>query len=155
MKTTGLKTGLLVVFLSVIGIMEPVSADVSGLINQLTGTLGVTKKQAQGGSGAIFNLAKKKLGAEDFSKVLEALPGVESLMGAAPQSGGLTGKLGDVTSAVGSDAGAVGGIASLGESFSKLGMDPGMVEKFIPIVLDFAESQGGALVKSLLQSALI
>jgi hypothetical protein len=69
-------------------------------------------------------------------------------------SGGLTSALGGVGKMLGGGGGGLGGVASLAGSFSDLGMDVGMVQKFLPIVLSYAKSKGGDMVSGLLTSAL-
>jgi len=49
---------------------------------------------------------------------------------------------------------SVGGVASLAGSFSKLGMKAGMVNAFMPIVLNYVKSKGGEPLMLILQSAL-
>jgi hypothetical protein len=48
----------------------------------------------------------------------------------------------------------VGGIAGLAGGFSKLGLDAGMVTKFVPVILSFVQSKGGDGVKSILKKVL-
>src|SRR5262245_29195612 len=55
------------------------------LVDQLTKQLSITPEQAIGGSGAIFGLAKTKLKPEEFSKVSDAVPGMDGLLKAAPK----------------------------------------------------------------------
>ena len=124
------------------------------LIEQLVKNLGVSEDAAKGGSGLIFNMVKEKLGTGDFSKVASALPGINDLMKSAPESGGVLGGIGKLASGLGGGAGQLGNLASLAGGFSKLGLDSGMIGKFIPIILAFAQSKGGDVVKSLLQKAL-
>ncbi|MBT8366833.1 MAG: DUF2780 domain-containing protein [Deltaproteobacteria bacterium] len=124
------------------------------ILNMLTEQLGVTEAQAKGGAGAIFNLAKEKLGDADFGKVAEAVPGMEELIGAAPASGGLAGVVGGLASKLGGGAGNLGSLASLAGGFKNLGLDSGMVGKFIPIILSFVQSKGGDSIKSLLAGVL-
>jgi len=124
------------------------------LVDQLVKNLGVSEEAAKGGSGLIFNMAKAKLGAGDFGKVASALPGITDLMKSAPESGGVLGGIGKLASGLGGGAGQLGNLASLAGGFSKLGLDSGMIGKFIPIILSFAQSKGGDVVKSLLQKAL-
>ncbi len=107
---------------------------VAALVASLTSQLGVSEGQAMGGAAALFGLAKNNLSADDFSSVASALPGVSALLGKLPSS----------------DAGT-GGMAGVTRQFSQLGMDSGMVGKFVPVVLDYAKSSGGDNVMSLLQ----
>ena len=124
------------------------------LVEQLVKNLGVSEEAAKGGSGLIFKMAKEKLGAGDFGKVASALPGITDLMKSAPESGGVLGGIGKLASGLGGGAGQLRNLASLAGGFSKLGLDSGMIGKFIPIILAFAQSKGGDAVKSLLQKAL-
>lgn len=124
------------------------------IIQQLTQALGVTNEQASGGAGLLFKLAKEKLGGQ-FGEVEAAVPGVSDLIGKAPSGGGgAMGALGGLLSAVGVGGSQLGNLASLAGGFSKLGLDAGMVGKFVPIILQFVQSKGGEKVKSLLASAL-
>ena len=116
------------------------------LIDQLTGNLGVNETQAKGGAGLLFKLAKDKLSGGDFSKVSAAVPGIDGLIGAAPSGGGVLGGLGEVFGG--------GGLGSLAGGFSNLGLDAGMIGKFIPIVLSFVQSKGGDQIKDILEKVL-
>jgi hypothetical protein len=124
------------------------------LIEQLVSNLGVSEEAAKGGSGLLFKMAKEKLGSRDFSKVSNALPGIDDLISSAPESGGMLGGLGKLASGLGGGAGQLGDLAGLAGGFSKLGLDSGMIGKFIPIILSFAQSKGGDVVMNLLQKAL-
>ncbi len=124
------------------------------LIGLLTKNLGVQENQAKGGAGLIFQMAKQKLGGEDFSTVSQAVPGMDDLLGAAPKSGGLGGALGGFASRLGGDAAKLGALGSLAGGFSKLGLDSGMISKFVPIILSFVQSKGGSTVKGLLEKVL-
>jgi hypothetical protein len=123
------------------------------LINQLMQNLGVNEGQAKGGAGLIFKLAKDKLGG-DFSQVSNAVPGVDDVINAAPESGGVGKALGGLGSALGVSAGKLGDLAGLAGGFSKLGLDSGMVGKFIPVVLSFVQAKGGDTLKNLLGGVL-
>lgn len=125
------------------------------LLQLLTQNLGVSQEQAQGGAGLLFKLAKDKLGAGDFQQVAAAVPGVEDLMKTAPASGGgMAGALGGIMSSMGGGSGKLGDLAGLAAGFSKLGLDSNMVSKFVPVILSFVQTKGGAAVKNLLAGAL-
>lgn len=123
------------------------------LIQMLTSQLGVSDSQAKGGAGLLFKLAKENLGSDDFGKIAEAVPEAENLLTAAPESGGVSSLIGGLTSSFGGSS-QLGNIASLAGGFKSLNMDSGLVAQFIPIVLSFAQSKGGDLVKGLLEKAL-
>lgn len=124
------------------------------LIQELVKNLGVNENAAKGGAGLIFKLAQNKLGAGDFSKVAGAVPGISDLIKVAPESGGLLGGLGNLASGLGGDVGKLGNLASLAGGFSKLGLDSGMIAKFLPIILSFVGSKGGTAVRSILEKVL-
>jgi hypothetical protein len=127
------------------------SALAADLVSMLTQNLGVTQQQAQGGAGAIFDYAKGKLSANDFSKVAAAVPGMDSLLSSAPAAGGTASSL----SKLPGGAGSIGGLSSLAEPFSKLGMNSDMVGKFVPEILSYVKSSGGDAVMKILQGALM
>ena len=124
------------------------------LIELLTKNLGVREDQAKGGAGLLFNLAKEKLGESDFSQLAQHVPNINELIGAAPKSKGLGAVLGGLASSIGGDASKFGSIASLASGFSEIGLDDGMVGKFIPIILSFVQGKGGSEVKGLLEKVL-
>jgi hypothetical protein len=119
------------------------------LTDQLTSNLGVNESQAKGGAGLLLKLAKDKLSGGDFSRVSAAVPGIDGLIGAAPSGGGALGGLGEVFG-----GGGLGSLAGLAGGFANLGLDAGMIGKFIPIVLSFVQSKGGDQVKGILEKVL-
>ncbi len=142
---------IVIMAMGIFSITGPVSADTSKLIGSLVDTLGVSEEQATGGAGAVFREAKDNMSSGDYSQLLNAVPGIDSLISAAPQVGGLTGK---ASSLLGGSAGSAAGMAGLADSFSKLGLAPDMVNQFMPVILDFVQSEGGQQAMTLLKSAL-
>jgi hypothetical protein len=136
-----------------INVNSAMAADM-GLVKSLTGKLGVTDAQATGGSGAIFNLAKQNLSKSKFAQVAKAVPGIDKMMKAAPKTESDKGMLGSASSLIAKDAPAVSKAASLTSSFSKLGMNADMVEKFTPVILDYVKAKGGDKTMKILQGAL-
>ncbi|HYK35546.1 DUF2780 domain-containing protein [Alloacidobacterium sp.] len=127
--------------------LQPASPE---LVGELAKGLSVTPQQATGGAGALFSLAKSRLSPTDFSKIAAVVPGMGSFLKAAPsasEGSGLSGLTGSLPS-------SVGGLASTATAFQKLGLSPGMVEKFVPILTNFVQAKGGANVASLLSGAL-
>lgn len=123
------------------------------LLQRLTSQLGVSDSQAKGGAGLLFKLAKDNLGSDDFTKIATAVPEVENLVSAAPDSGGVSNLLGGLASSFGGSS-QLGNLASLAGGFKNLNMDSGLVGQFIPIVLSFVQSKGGDIAKNLLAKAL-
>jgi hypothetical protein len=151
-----LKINFITIVLLVAAIFSPLGSSASAidsdLVGILTKNLGVTTKQAEGGSGAVFKEASKNMSVEDFTKITDALPEVTSLMKAAPSWDSST--VGGLSSALGKSGTSISSLAGLTSSFSKLGLSPEMVQKYIPIILDYAESKGGKTVANLLKSAI-
>jgi hypothetical protein len=133
------------------------------LVGQLTKELSITPKQATGGAGALFGLAKTRLKPDEFSQVAKAVPGMDGLLKAAPKPkekhSGL-GNLGDLSSLSSalpggsSSLGGLGGLASVAGSFKSLGLSPGMAGKFVPVLTKFVDTKGGSGVAKLLAGAL-
>ena len=130
----------------------PTYAGDMGLVDLLSSQLGVTKNQAEGGAGSIFQLAKQKLSVEDFSSIVKAVPGIDQMIGAAPKMEGSSSSLGNISSMMGSNK--LGGMAGLTSSFKKLGLSGEMVNKFTPIILDYVKNKGGEHAMNLLKGAL-
>ncbi len=151
MKNRLFITIIVLAAMGIFSITGPASADTSKLIGSLVDKLGVTEDQATGGSGAVFKEAKNNMDPGDYSQLLKAVPGIDSLISAAPQAGGLAGK---ASSLLGGSAGSTSGMANLADSFSKLGLAPDMVNQFVPVILDFVQSEGGQQAMTLLKSAL-
>jgi hypothetical protein len=128
------------------------AAQTSDLVGMLTSQLGVSEDQAAGGAGSLFDFAKGQMAPSDFDTVTSALPEVSDLMGAAPQ-GGSGGLLGSASSLLGGSSGGLEDAAGVASSFSDLGMSPDMMNEFVPVILDYAESAGSDQAMQLLQSA--
>jgi hypothetical protein len=131
----------------------PTYAGDMGLVDLLSSKLGVTKDQAAGGAGSLFQLAKQNLSVKDFSSVAKAVPGIDQMLGAAPKVEGSTSSLGKISSMVGSNK--LGGMSGVTSSFEKLGLSGDMVSKFTPIILDYVKNKGGEHAMSLLKGALL
>lgn len=123
------------------------------LVQQLVAGAGVSESQAEGGAGLLFGLLKDKLSSGDFSRVADAVPGVEGLIDSAPDTGGgMGGLLGGVASALG--GGELGNLATLAGGFGKLDLDAGMIGKFVPILLSYLQSKGGGDLSALVGRVL-
>ena len=120
------------------------------LIGALSKEIGATPEQAAGAAGALFNVAKSKLSADQFAQVSKAVPGMSSLLSAAPALGGVAGTTGAISQATGSAS----GLASAASAFSTLGLSPDMVGKAVPVLTNFVTKSGGAEVGKLLAGAL-
>jgi Protein of unknown function VcgC/VcgE (DUF2780) len=112
------------------------------LIGNLSKELGSTPEQAAGAAGALFGVAKARLTPEEFSRVASAVPGMDSILKAAPATTAPQG------------LGGVPGVASVSSAFTKLGLKPEMVSKAVPILTSYVSKVGGPTVGNLLAGAL-
>ena len=100
-------------------------AAMSSLTDMVTGQLGVSKAQAEGGLGTLFGVAKSTLSGDEFGQLSKYVPEMESLLKAAPEvSEGTKG----VSSLLG-EAGKYGDMLKSGtqaySQFKSLGLDAG------------------------------
>lgn len=112
----------------------------SGLLEALTGQLGVSPQQAVGGTGALLGLAKNQLPGGDYTQLLSAVPGLDKLAGSNALAG-----LGGLSGSQGGSGALLGNVSSLGDvnqAFGALGMDSGMTGKFAQVLLDYFGKQG-------------
>ena len=140
------------IWIGIFSISGQVSADTGKLIGSLIDLLGVSGEQATGGAGAVFREAKKNMNPGDYSKLLNAIPGIDSLIQAAPQVSGLAGK---ASSLFGGTSGSVQGLSALTDSFAKLGLSPDMVNQYMDVILDFVQSEAGQQTMTALKNALL
>ncbi|MDP1774377.1 MAG: DUF2780 domain-containing protein [Methylobacter sp.] len=116
---------------------------------------GVTGAQAQGGAGALFQIAKQAMPADSFAQLEQSVPGMQGMLGAAPapsQQGGLAGQLGAIA---GTSGGTAGNLLSVVSAFQQQGMSPAMVQQFIPVVIDYVKAHGNDALVNTLSTALI
>src|SRR5262245_25639972 len=119
------------------------------LVGALSKELGSTPEQAAGAAGSLLGVAKSRLKADEFSQIASAVPGIESLLKAAPGAAAV-GTAGGVSQM----AGGASGLASAASAFTKLGLKPDMVAKAVPVLTSFVTKSGGANVGSLLAGVL-
>src|SRR5690606_21898177 len=131
------------------------------LIQKLMSGTGVNEGQAKGGAGSIMKLAREKMSGIDYSALTSKVPGLDALTNEAPSGGGgggggLMGAVSGMASGLGGGGGGggLGALGSLAGSFSSLGMDPGKITQFVPIILSFVQDKGGNDAKNLLEGAL-
>jgi hypothetical protein len=117
---------------------------------------GVTAAQAQGGAGALFQVAKNKMQPESFAQLEQAVPGMNEMLGAVPAqtqpSGGLAGRL---SSIAGASGGTAGNLVAVVSAFQQQGMSPAMVQQFVPVVVDYVKAHGNEALLNSLSAALV
>jgi hypothetical protein len=129
-------------------------AEQVSLTDTLVKKLGITSEQAQAGVGALLQVVKDELDAGQFADISKAVPEMDSLLSASPkQTGILSGLAGSVSSALG-DNNPYGNLAGLATTFMSLNLSPELIAQFVPVVVDYVNTSGGALTAKMLQSAL-
>jgi hypothetical protein len=128
----------------------------SQLVGLLTHQLGVTRQQAAGGAGAIFAYARSRVSPDEFGTISHYLPDIGELIAKAPNPGadGLAAEPAGGGLAPGAGTEELGELEDLARPFARLGMSNEMVGKFVPVILQYLQSVGGADLANLLQSAL-
>src|SRR6185503_11870405 len=111
------------------------------LVGMLSKEIGASPDQAAGAAGALFGVAKSRLKPNEFSQVAQAVPGMNSLLKAAPSTNAAGG-----IGALSQVAGSASGLATAASAFSKLGLKPELVAKAVPILTSFVTKSGGANV---------
>jgi Protein of unknown function VcgC/VcgE (DUF2780) len=138
------------------GVTDVNSTAVQGsLTDTLVKKLGISNEQAQGGAGALFQVAKGKLDAGQFAELSKAVPEMDSLLSAAPKQTGATSGLADgASSALGEANNPYGNLAGMASAFKVLNLSPDRVDEFVPVVVDYVRAKSGALTGNMLQSTL-
>lgn len=120
------------------------SADLLGRLVDLN----VTSEQAIGGTGALLELASNQLPGTDYRQLLQSVPVLnefsgdgDGLLGQPSAVGGLLGRSNPPARQSDASAG-IHNLADVARQFSSLGMDPGLVSQFAPVLLQFIGSQG-------------
>lgn len=125
------------------------------LTELLTQRTGVTEAQAQGGAGALFQLARKTMQADSFAQLEQSVPDMPEMLGAVPAQSQQSGWAGNLSSITGASGGTAGNLLSVVSAFQQQGMSPQMVQQFIPVVIDYVKTRGNDTLANTLSSALI
>ena len=115
----------------------------AGLVPTLSDSLGVSSKQASGGLGALFGLAQENVSVSDFATLSQSVPGMSSLLAAAPQVAGGSDGLGGLLGSAGKYGKAMTGAKQVYEQFAALGLDATQVGQYINIAMSYLQSEGG------------
>ena len=92
------------------------------LVQQVADQLGIRPEQARGAAGLLLKLAQEQLGDQEFARLAQYVPGMDDLLAAAPQGGGLSSVMGGLTSVFGGQAASVGALANAASGFAQLGL---------------------------------
>ncbi len=122
-----------------------------GLVDILVHRLNISPQQALGGAGAIFQMAQGSMNPQAFATLSKSVPGMDSMLNAAPAMSNLSGGL---SSLMGDKNNTLGNVTALAASFQQLNLSPDMVNQFIPIVTNYVSKTSGQATANLFQSAL-
>lgn len=122
-----------------------------GLVDILVHRLSVSPQQALGGAGAIFQLAQANMNPQAFATLSKSIPGMSSMLNAAPAMSNLSG---DLSALTGEKNNTLGNVTTLAASFQQLNLSPDMVGQFIPIVTNYVSKTSGQVTADLFRSAL-
>lgn len=143
--------------------LESATSMAMGLLPLLTSELNVTEKQAQGGMGSLLQVAQGALSSGEFSQLSQGIPGMQTLLAAAPALGSKSAGGNALTGMLANAGGLAAGLGSMGkltQQFEALGLSPDMIVQFATIAIDYfsntdaAASEGANNTGSLLQKGL-
>jgi hypothetical protein len=98
-------------------------------------------------------LAREKLGEWPFSEIAQHVPDMDTLLQAAPESGKVAGFLRKAARVLtGRRASGLRDLADLAGGFSRLGLESGMITRFVPVVLSYFQKTGGDSARSRLET---
>lgn len=130
---------------------DPAGMAQIGLVDILSHRLGVSQQQALGGAGAVFQMAQGNMEPQAFATLSRSIPGMDSMLSAAPAMSNLSGNL---SSLMGDGNNTLGNATALAASFQQLNLSPDMVGQFIPVITNYVSKTSGSAAATLLQSAL-
>jgi hypothetical protein len=116
-----------------------------GLIDDITGQLGLNQGQAEGAVGAIMKVAQGKLAPDQLGELKNLIPGLDGMMQRAPAGGGGGGLLGGLGGMLG---GKLGEIAKVVSALEALGIDKSKLGALGKIVLGFIDAKGSPGLKA-------
>lgn len=127
--------------------------DSGNLTQLLMSKTGVNQAQALTGAGALFQMAKTKMQPDSFAQLEKSIPDMQGMLASVPAisrsaaSSSLVGSLASL-------GGTLGSLATVASIFQQSGMSPSMIQQFIPLLLSYTQSSGGANLANLLSTAL-
>ena len=116
----------------------------SDMVKEIMEKADVTEDQAKGGTGALFEMAKEEMSADDFGKISDVVPGMDDLLGSVPSLGS------NKTSMLGNAAKTLTGMPKVQSVFDKLGISQEKVALFTPVIVNYVEDKGGKAMGDLL-----
>lgn len=135
-------------------VSKDTAAETAGAVTQLlplvTGTLGVTERQARGGLGAIFQASKSVLEPADFALIGQYVPEMDQLMAEAPATNNMMGGALQMAGIGASGTAA----ANLLSQFNDLGLGTDMIMKYSQLTSDYLKDSSPDLASSFTDSIM-
>ncbi len=147
------RIGGVVILLLILSFQATARDYADGVVSVITDELDISSSKARGGLGAIFAYAENYLDDDDFERVVDGIPEIDSLIDAAPNVEddsffGIRDTLSELDS-------PVAGRSSLIDSFDELDMGRDMIDEFLPIVYDYVEDVSGERAKDILEDLFL
>jgi len=117
-----------------------------GLVDQIMQTADVNKEQATAGAGALFEMAKGEIDANDFKEIAAVVPDMDKMLDAVPSLGGGSESL------LSSTATSVMGMPQVISVFEKLGISKDKISLFTPILVKWVENKGSKKLGGILKN---
>jgi hypothetical protein len=126
--------------------MSLVSFAQTDLVNMLMSDMNVTQGQAEGGAGALLNMAGETMNKTDYSALGDVIPDMSGLLGAVPSLGG--------KSMMGSMASKLTGMPAVVGAFDKLGLKESHIAIMTPLLVDYVEKKGGQAISKVFAKSI-
>jgi hypothetical protein len=130
--------------------------NVADMISSVSGSVGIDETQAQGSLASIFNYAKENISAEQFSGLSNSLPGLDSLMGALPDTSAITSKggLGGLIDKAANYSDSLKSLNELKKQFEALGLSQEMITQVVSSAQAYLDTEEGKKIKEQLMQGL-
>ncbi|MBT1445231.1 DUF2780 domain-containing protein [Shewanella sp. JM162201] len=115
--------------------------------------LGLNQNQAQGGMGALLQLAKGNLSGNEFTSLTSAIPGADAMLGAVPKLDSGSGMSG-LLSKAGGLGNSLQGSAMVYDAFAKLGISKELAMPMVDVAKNYLQASGGEGTVGLLTKGL-
>ena len=127
---------------------------ISGMLSQVSNSLNVTQKQAEGGIASLFSFAKDNSSSTDFSQLAKSIPGVDSILSKVPSIGKSSGGLGGLLDQASQYSDSIKSVNNIKKQFEALGLSPEMISQFITQAQSYLDTEQGQQAKDLLTQGL-
>lgn len=129
-----------------------------GLVAMLTSALDINTDQASGGMGAILNYVKNNISTEQFSQLVNSLPGAEGLLSKMPDISKLSSDssegLGSLLDKASEYSDSIKSINDIKKQFEALGLKPEMISNFVSSAQSYLDTEQGQEAKKMLTDGL-